>query len=231
MKRMCFAAVVTLTCAGWAVQAVAQTVISADGGIESTAVGFIFPDGSVQMTAATAGSAPVADTGQQTCYDPTGATTNTVPCATTGQDGEKQAGVDWPAPRFTDNLNGTVTDNLTGLIWLQVSNCSGSMSWVDALSEANGLEAPDCLLTDGSVPTDWRLPNIKELLSLVDYAQSDPALPSGNPFVNVESSRYWSSSTEVQNPDGAWCVSLDGGGVCGVAKNNTYFVWPVQGGQ
>jgi len=118
MKRMCFAAVVTLTCAGWAVQAAAQTAISADGGIESTAVGFIFPDGTVQATAATAataGSAPVEDTGQQTCYDPTGASTDTVDCAGTGQDGEKQAGVDWPAPRFTDNFDGTVTDNLSSL--------------------------------------------------------------------------------------------------------------------
>ena len=45
MKRMCFAAVVTLTCAGWAVQAVAQTAISADGRIESTVGGFVVEKG------------------------------------------------------------------------------------------------------------------------------------------------------------------------------------------
>ena len=43
----------------------AQTAISADGAVESTSVGFIFPDGTVQATAAAAGSAPVEDTGQQ----------------------------------------------------------------------------------------------------------------------------------------------------------------------
>ncbi len=102
----------------------AQTVISADGGIESTAAGFIFPDGSVQTTAAVAGSAPVEDTGQQTCYDPTGTTMDTVACAGTGQDGELQRGVTWPTPGFTDNEDGTMTDNLTGLIWLQDANCA-----------------------------------------------------------------------------------------------------------
>ena len=48
MKRLCLVAVGVLACAGWTVQAVAQSVISADGVIESTSGGFKFPDGSVQ---------------------------------------------------------------------------------------------------------------------------------------------------------------------------------------
>ena len=60
-------------------------------------------------------------TGQTLCYDSLGAV---VPCAGTGQDGEIKAGVAWPSPRFTDNSNGTVTDNLTGLIWLKNANCA-----------------------------------------------------------------------------------------------------------
>ena len=200
-------------------QAVAQTAISADGGIESTAVGFIFPDGTVQATAAVAGSAPVEDTGQQTCYDPTGSTTDTVPCAGTGQDGELQRGVTWPTPRFTDNLNGTVTDNLTGLIWLQDANCASFFAPIDfenALGEANGLSQGFCGLTDGSSAGDWRLPNIKELLSLVDYAQSGLALPSGHPFVSVQPSFYWSSSSFVSDPATAWGVDMfDGNGLSG----------------
>jgi len=212
---MCFAAVVTLTCAGWVVQAVAQTAISADGMVESTVGGFKFPDGTVQATAAAAGSAPVEDTGQQTCYDPTGTTQDTVPCAMTGQDGEKQAGVDWPAPRFTDNLNGTVTDNLTGLIWLQDANCATFFAPIDfeaALGEANGLSQDFCGLTDGSSAGDWRLPNIKELLSLVDYSESSPSLPSGHPFMSVQSSFYWSSSSFVtHDPAVAWVVVMVNG--------------------
>ncbi|MCH7667430.1 MAG: hypothetical protein IH936_16070 [Acidobacteria bacterium] len=78
--------------------------------IESTSSGFKFPDGTVQATAAVAGSAPVADTGQQSCWDAGG---SPITCSGTGQDGELQRGVDWPAPRFTDNGDGMVTDNLT----------------------------------------------------------------------------------------------------------------------
>lgn len=50
----------------------------------------------------------VPKTGQTTCYDANG---SVIPCAGTGQDGDIQAGVAWPDPRFTDNGNGTVTDN------------------------------------------------------------------------------------------------------------------------
>ncbi len=56
--------------------------------------------------------APVPKTGQTTSY-------------ATGDDGILQKGVVWPIPRFKDNNNGTVTDNLTGLIWLKNANCFG----------------------------------------------------------------------------------------------------------
>jgi hypothetical protein len=65
---------------------------------------------------ARAGSVQLPKTGETLCYDQTGAV---LPCAGTGQDGETQTGAAWPVPRFTDNLNGTVTDNLSGLIWLK----------------------------------------------------------------------------------------------------------------
>ena len=45
-----------------------------------------------------------------------------------GDDGDLQKGVMWPVPRFTDNGSGTVTDNLTGLIWLKDANCFGSQT-------------------------------------------------------------------------------------------------------
>jgi hypothetical protein len=55
-------------------------------------------------------------TGQTLCYDTLGVIIN---CSGTAQDGAMQKGVGLPTPRFTDNTNGTITDNLTGLIWLQ----------------------------------------------------------------------------------------------------------------
>ena len=75
-----------------------------------------------------------------------------------------------------------MTDNLTGLIWLEDANCFGARTWTNALSDANGLADPACGLTDGSVATDWRLPHLRELSSLSDFAESSPALPSGHPF-------------------------------------------------
>ena len=56
-------------------------------------------------------------TGQTTCWDNSG---NQIPCAGTGQDGEIKAGEPWPEPRFTDNGDETMTDNLTGLMWTKM---------------------------------------------------------------------------------------------------------------
>ena len=190
---------------------VAQTAITAEGLVESTSGGLKFPDGSIQATAAAAVPAAVEDTGQQTCYDPSGSTEDMVACVLTGQDGEKQAGADWPAPRFTDNLDGTVTDSLTGLIWLQDANCAsfGSpIDFQDALSAANGLSQGFCGLLDGSFAGDWRLPNVKELLSLCDYSETGPALPSGHPFASPQDS-YWSSSW-VSDKTSAWLIHVHG---------------------
>ncbi len=81
--------------------------------------------------------AAVLKTGQTTCYADQYPTV--IPCAGTGQDGEFQKGAVSPVPRFTDNLNGTITDNLTGLIWLKDANCFGPLEWRTAIDRANGL--------------------------------------------------------------------------------------------
>jgi len=70
-------------------------------------------------------------TGQTGCWDSSG---GSITCADTGQDGDIQAGVALPDPRFTDNGDGTVTDNLTGLIWLINANCFGEQTWTQARS-------------------------------------------------------------------------------------------------
>ena len=70
--------------------------------------------------------APVPKTGQTTPY-------------VAGDDGTLKKGVAWPAPRFTDNSNGTVTDKLTGLIWMQDAGVLGQQTWAAAITTANGL--------------------------------------------------------------------------------------------
>lgn len=215
--------VIGLLCAPWAA-AQDPSIVLATGGIE-------FPDGTVQSTAAVTGSAPVADTGQSTCWDAAG---SPIACAGTGQDGELQAGVAWPTPRFTLNGDGTVKDELTGLIWLQDASCFGTGGWADALADVATLNAGSVTCTNYAAGTfdDWRTPNIRELASLVDYGQFDPALPTGHPFVGVQSDLYWTSSSRESNAVYGWSVNLDIGLTSTVYKTSAlYYVWPVRGGQ
>lgn len=151
--------------------------------------------------------APVAKTGQTTSY-------------ASGDDGDHENGVAWPVPRFTNNGNGTVTDHLTGLVWLTIGNCIqfyagdpatvNQRSWDPAVESVNRLASGFCGLTDGSRAGDWRLPNRKELDSLIDLGQHDPALPSGCPL-GMESKYYWSSTTCAFNGATAWWVHFDNG--------------------
>ena len=149
----------------------------------------------------------------------------------TGDDAYYQAGVEWPNPRFTNNLNGTVTDNLTGLIWLKNANCFGVRTWFQALSDCNGLKDRECNLTDSSNPGDWRLPNRGELLSLIDLYRANPALSLGHPFENVQGFHYWSSSVYAGSL-GAWTVVMLDGFV-GIMDRieATAYVLPVRGGR
>ena len=148
-----------------------------------------------------------------------------------GDDGALQKGSVWPAPRFIDNGDGTVTDHLTGLIWLRNANCFSARLWVQALSDSNSLASGTCGLLDGSLPGDWRLPNRKELFSLVDFSRDNPALPTGHPFPVVQSDLYWSASTRVDNTSGAWVVDMQYGSVGISNKANLLYVWPVRGGE
>jgi len=159
-----------------------------------------------------------------------------------GDDGDLQEGVAWPNPPFSDNGDGTVTDNLTGLIRLQDANCFGQRTWPDGLSACNSLAAESCGLNDGSVAGDWRLPNVRELNSLIHYGFSEPALPdtagtaqwtAGNPFFKVLSEWYWSSTTVVISTDLAWLVRFKTGIVSWGNKGNDElaYVWCVRGGQ
>ncbi len=158
----------------------------------------------------------------------------------TSDDGDLQTGTAWPIPRFTDNGDGTVTDNLTGLIWLKDAKSFGLRQWTVALSDCSGLTNGVGNLTDGSVAGDWRLPSIRELYSLIDYRHTGPALSDiagtghwseGNPFTNVQIGSFWSSTTYSYNTDDAWFLDIN----IGMANYNdkfgiTYYVWPVRGG-
>ena len=178
--------------------------------------------------------------GQTTCYDTAGAV---ILCAGTGQDGDKQMGVSRDeASRFSNNGNGTITDSLTGLIWLQNANCtdtvggvaksSGYLTWADALTWSNSLASGACGLADSSTAGQWRLPTRKELASLINRGQADSATWLGTKgFSAVQSSWYWSSTTFASYTDYAWFVIMFNGYVSYLNKANYNYVWPVRGGQ
>ena len=102
-------------------------------------------------------------------------------------------GVAWPIPRFTDNGNETITDNLTGLVWDQNGNRFGQRTWPDALSDISSLSLGGF--------SDWRMPNMVEMRSLVNVMENDSAAWLENQdFVDVQSSPntvnyyYWIST-------------------------------------
>jgi hypothetical protein len=157
----------------------------------------------------------------------------------TGDDGDLEMGVAWPDPRFTWPGDGTMIDHLTGLIWLEDLNCFGTSDWATALTDCNGLADGSCGLTDGSSAGDWRLPNIRELHSLVDYDSTatglhSTALPErwtkGDPLSPTQVG-YWSSTPYGHPITGAWVVWFDGrvDGCSDLEYPNV--VWPVRGGQ
>jgi len=182
------------------------------------------------------GPSPVAKTGRTTCYS-SYYPYDEIDCEGTGEDGESQRGVEWPNPRFTDNGDGTVTDNLTGLIWMKVANCLGQRIWEDAISGCKVLADGLCMLTDGSSAGDWRVPNRRELFSLIHDGYGGPAVPNtagtgqwsyGDPFLYVQSNWYWSSNA---NGASAWSVNMSRGQMGTAYTFNERWVWPVRGGR
>ena len=144
-----------------------------------------------------------------------------------GDDGDLQMGVQWPVPRFRDNGDGTVTDNLTKLVWLKNARCWGDQGWYEALDSCNNLRSGFCGLSDKSLQGDWRLPNRNELLSLVDVRRGFPPLPDGHPFINVAEGHYW-MSTSFSDTAGAWYLYTYDGSVGYDGKGVSNLVWPVR---
>lgn len=101
-------------------------------------------------------------------------------------------------PRFAANGDGTVSDRETGLIWK--TGAHPGLTWQEALALAN---------PSGAAPgkaAGWRLPNRRELQSLIDYRRDYPALPPDASLTGIANSYCWSSSTTAASPAQAWAV-------------------------
>jgi len=121
-----------------------------------------------------------------------------------------------PQPRFVENGDGTVTDNATSLMW-QKEDDNITRDWESALGYCETLVMP------AGGHTDWRLPSIKELRSIVDCARSDPAINT-KVFPGTKPTYYWSSSTRAGSGEHTVCVHFDEGEVTGYLKTNTAYV-------
>ncbi len=140
-----------------------------------------------------------------------------------------------PVAAFVDNGDGTVSDSVTGLMWMKCSrgqsgaNCAvGSateFSWAGALGQAVAANE-----ANESGYNDWRLPGAKELESLIDATRSGPAIDTVL-FPNTSPDQYWSSTTHPFSPVIAWLVFFLDGEISGSGKIDANQVRLVRGGQ
>ncbi len=165
---------------------------------------FTFTFGLLSFSFAQQGLIQLPATGQTTSYYP-------------GDDGDLQMGIPIPENRFTEHGNGTATDELTALMWVLDGNLmasrdpefdqdriagDGDVNWGTALDYIQKLNTESFLGYN-----DWRMPNFLELLSLVNLEYDSISLPGGNPFSNLKSG-YWSSTTNDRFRTNALAVYL-----------------------
>ena len=155
-------------------------------------------------------------TGHTVCYDPgTDPTENDViDCADDaidcfGQDGFHLVGCPTEG-RFTPNEDGTVTDTCTGLMWQETAGNGGAaLPWCGALTYCDGLTL--------ATHTDWRLPNVLELESIIDYGRTKPTFDDS--VFSGPAAFYWSSTTVTTRTDSAFFIDFEIGRVSQPSNN------------
>lgn len=165
-------------------------------------------------------------TGQISTFDNAG---NRIDYLGSFQDGELQRGEVWPEPRFLANADGTVTDALTGLMWLKDGNCFGKLSWSAALKKVQDLNGSNAGCLDyGGKYNDWLLPDLNELATLIN---AEEALPVDylklQGIANAQPGSYWSSTIAV-NLFKAWIVDFSNGNIRSQSKITQHFIMPVR---
>lgn len=120
---------------------------------------------------------------------------------------------------FTVLSNGLVQDKNTGLMW---TRCAYGQTWDETNTTCTGTPAKvtwqNALQLSANLEmgghSDWRLPNVKELASIVERKCVDPSV-NATLFPNTASENYWTSTTVAADPSAAWAVAYYNG------KNNT----------
>ena len=139
--------------------------------------------------------------------------------------------------RWCDQLNGTVKDMTTGLVWLKMADWGGQKPWADCSTWDDAHTRAAQLwdgspyegtagLSDGSIEGDWRLPTKTELVGITEGTEYI-RLSSMYFFTGVQHDPYWSSTT-LNGTDFAWNVVFYDGGVYYNDKAIYTYVWPVR---
>ncbi len=136
-------------------------------------------------------------------------------------------------PSFTDNNDGTVTDNNTGLIWQQKDD-NNSYYWHEATGTEDEDYNPDTLNICGDLYLggfdDWRLPTIKELTDIVNYGRHNPGIDTTY-FPDTNSSDYWTSTAKANDSSYVWYVYFSDGNVYFSSKTKRKYVRCVRDGE
>lgn len=118
-----------------------------------------------------------------------------------------------------------MADRRTGLLWSRnASPATFPMPWMEAFEYTEGLNASQYLGRN-----DWRLPDRRELYSLISHQNINPALQEAHPFTDVFSGYYWTASPCSRLINQAWYIHMGGGRIYRGIKENSYMVWPVAG--
>ena len=218
---------------------------AASGGIAPAGNGDVNADGKIDVSDAVyllsflfqGGAAPKAiecpplsgvrlpATGLTKCYNAAGEELdcNSVfhrPCLG-GQDGFYRIGCP-SAGRFVDNGDGTVTDNCTGLMWQKEnadtdgdgkSTLKDQLPWCDAIAFCDNLKFAG--------HDDWRLPNVRELESIIDYGGSSISIDPVFQLTPSSLALQWSSTSHGVSPNAAWAVAFFGGGAVNELAKDT----------
>lgn len=123
---------------------------------------------------------------------------------------------------YIDNGNGTVTDTMTGLMWLQDDRNYGKkkQKWADGMKS--------CKKFEFAGHNDWRMPTVQELFSLVDFTKKE--YPLINNIFHLQGYWYWTTTEYVSTTGNAMIVYFNLGIVTITNKTNAYYVRPVRGG-
>lgn len=121
-------------------------------------------------------------------------------------------------PSYTDNGDGTITDNVTGLLW-QKQDDATMRTWTDAGTYCTNLSLAG---------TGWRLPTDLELMAIIDYGEYSPSINTTY-FPNTQSSAYWSSTTLAYGTSNAWIVHFYNGGSDYYSKTTSIYARCVRG--